>query len=216
MRCDRWRKQKDAKSEARDPGAARSRALRTRVMDSSSAVPSSSSDVADHESSLAERDECSGGHQATGLQKAAAQGDLKSIMHTLDSSTVHGQLDSVDANGRTALMLAAERGHTQVVRALLMAGVDVDLVTADGLDAAGLAEAHGHTEPARAIRAEQASRSALWAAITQDQQASAKGASASRASSTLTHGRNNGDHADVMAKLLAEAGLPSGPKESPF
>ena len=77
-------------------------------------------------SATAEERECSGNHQLTGLHKAAIAGDLASIRHFLDSSTVHGQLDSIDAKGHTALMLAAERGHTQLVKALMAAGAELE------------------------------------------------------------------------------------------
>ena len=48
-----------------------------------------------------ERD-CSGGHAMTGLMKSAIANDLASIKHALDSSTIHGQLDSIAAKGSTA------------------------------------------------------------------------------------------------------------------
>ena len=49
------------------------------------------------------------------------------------------------ANGRSALMLAAQRGAGGMVAALLAAGVDPALVSPrDGVTAAGLARAAGH------------------------------------------------------------------------
>lgn len=167
-----------------------------------------------------EERECSGGHAMTGLMKCAMAGDLASVKHALDSSTVHGQLDSIDVQGRTALMLAAEKGHMQIVQALLAAGPELDAVDADGLDAAALAETRaGHAELARLIRAEQANRQALWAKITQHQQTADQGASTSSESSASSASRapaHNVATMDAMAKLLAEAGVPGGPKECPF
>ena len=54
-------------------------------------------------------------------------------------------LDGRDAQGRTPLMLAAMRGHVDVCRILLQAGVDTKLRDLNGKDAAALALAKGHS-----------------------------------------------------------------------
>ena len=170
---------------------------------------------------------CSG-HQSTPLHKAALRGDLESLSHALECTTVFGNLDAVNIEGATALMLAAQAGHARIVRALVDAGADIEMLNAEGLDAAGLADAAGHDTLAAHIRAAKASRAALWAVITQQpcgrtSSESGMGQACSTRSRESVPGECEGGTAsaispseDIMAKLLAEAGLPSGPKESPF
>jgi ankyrin repeat protein len=62
-------------------------------------------------------------------------------------------LDTTDAEGRTALMLAAARGDEVLVRELLQAGVDVRRVDNDNLTAADHARRAGHEALARQIEA---------------------------------------------------------------
>ena len=150
---------------------------------------------------MEERD-CSGGFAASPLQRAAADGDLVRVRHLLECTTVFGNLDAIDENGRTALMIAAEGGHTALVRVLIDAGADLDAIDAKGQDAAATADAGGHSAVAKMLSAEAKSRADLWSAIS--------GAS-KKSSSTAAAPRD-----DAMAKLLAEAGLPAGPAESPF
>ena len=52
-------------------------------------------------------------------------------------------LNRRDDMARTALMHAAERGHTEMVEALLKSGADPSLTTSDGLSAARLARDAG-------------------------------------------------------------------------
>lgn len=55
-------------------------------------------------------------------------------------------LDRRDANGHTALMIAAQRNHLEVCSLLLQAGVDPDLVDKNGFTACDLAEQAGATD----------------------------------------------------------------------
>jgi ankyrin repeat protein len=54
-----------------------------------------------------------------------------------------GRVDDVDNRGRTALMMAAEQGHTAIAKRLVAAGADVALRDKDGRSAADLATSEG-------------------------------------------------------------------------
>jgi ankyrin repeat protein len=98
-----------------------------------------------------ERAECArGGFMSTSLQKAAQSGDASLVAAALECSATN--LDAVDATGRTALMIAAARGHLSVLRALCDAGADVDPLDGNGRDAVAIAEAEGHTACAELCR----------------------------------------------------------------
>ena len=57
-------------------------------------------------------------------------------------------------NGRTALIVAANGGHTEMVTALLAyPGVDVNAADGDGRTARVLAKARGHVDIASLLRA---------------------------------------------------------------
>ena len=53
-------------------------------------------------------------------------------------------VNGTDARGRSALMLAAQRGDAPLVRLLLDAGADPQRTDRDGLRAADLAQQAGH------------------------------------------------------------------------
>ena len=154
-----------------------------------------------------EERECSGGFARSPLQRAAADGDLARVRHLLECTTVFGNLDAIDENGCTALMIAAKGGHTALVRVLIDAGADLDAIDANGQDAAATADAAGHSAVAKMLRTEAGSRAELWAAISGEPK---------KSSSTSSTAAPRAAPDDLMAKLLADAGLPKGPAESPF
>ena len=51
-----------------------------------------------------------------------------------------------DQKGMTALMLAAEGGHTEIVRTFIMLKANTKLVNKDGKTALDLARTNGHTD----------------------------------------------------------------------
>jgi len=61
-------------------------------------------------------------------------------------------VDAKANNGVTALMLAANEGHLESVRALLDAGADVNEKDINDYGALKLAEEQGHTEIAELLR----------------------------------------------------------------
>ena len=86
---------------------------------------------------MAER-ECDGGFISTSLQKAALTGNVDMLVAALECTATN--IDAVDADGCTALMIAASNGHAALVRALCDAGADVSPTNGDGLTAEQLAE----------------------------------------------------------------------------
>ena len=63
----------------------------------------------------------------------------------------HLWANAYDSNGRTALMLASQEGHCQVVRLLLERGAKVDLQDSKGWSALMLACQAGHCEVAELL-----------------------------------------------------------------
>ena len=66
----------------------------------------------------------------SGLLSAAWQGSATAVFVRLNLGSVH--IDGRDSQGRTALHLAAMRGHTDVARLLLERGADAECVDNDG------------------------------------------------------------------------------------
>ncbi len=60
-------------------------------------------------------------------------------------------MNATDERGRSALMLAAQKGHARTCRLLLEAGADAALTDADGLDALAHAQPRRHTDVVLAI-----------------------------------------------------------------
>lgn len=79
--------------------------------------------------------------QRRGLHWAAQHGH-EAILDILPPSSINAQ----DAVGATALSLAAQRGHLEVVRQLVEANAELDLQGCDGETALMLASLNGHLE----------------------------------------------------------------------
>ncbi|MYD95039.1 MAG: hypothetical protein F4Y02_15415 [Chloroflexi bacterium] len=77
------------------------------------------------------------------LRLAAQTGDLDRLASLLAAGT---DVNARDGQGWTALMHAANKGHTLLVTPLVEAGADVDLRAADGATALFIAALHGHSE----------------------------------------------------------------------
>ena len=155
-----------------------------------------------------EERECGGGFMSTSLQKAAISGDVNGLVLALECTATN--IDALDANGCTALMLAAGKGHTALVKALCDAGADTTFTDADGNTAEALAARAGHKACEERIAREAARREAVWSAIDEIHSKRTAGGAA------LPPRRTMPPMDDMMSKLLAQAGLPSGPAESPF
>lgn len=84
-----------------------------------------------------------------GLRRAASAGEVEAVRRLLPAAA--SALDEPDADGRTALMLAAERGHDEVVELLLGAGAGIDRVDGAGETALHLAARNGRRETTRLL-----------------------------------------------------------------
>lgn len=91
------------------------------------------------------------------FRMAVKQGSAQSVEVQLRQ---RAHPDACDARGRTALMLAAEAGHTDVCRVLLKSGADPHLRDQEGLDATALAKACGFQEIVGLLGPMEAQRSA--------------------------------------------------------
>ena len=142
---------------------------------------------------------CGGGFMATSLQKAAKSGDVKSLVLALECTATN--VDAPDADGNTALMIAARNGFFDLVDALCNAGADPTSTDGNGETAEQIATAAGQLKCAARLSRASEQRSNLMTMI-------------GLAGPEPPKQRTAED--DVMAKLLAEAGLPKGPAECPF
>ena len=71
-----------------------------------------------------------------------------------NQGNVSPNVDAVDRDGRTALMIAAQNGHTDTATALAGThGADVDAVDRDGRTALMIAADHVHTATVNALKA---------------------------------------------------------------
>ncbi|KAI8980729.1 ankyrin [Trametes punicea] len=85
------------------------------------------------------------GHGTTALTDFALAGDAQGLVSYLEE---HPEVDvnARDDNGYTALHLAADRGHSEVVQVLLERGADRAIKDEDEFTAMELAEIAGHDE----------------------------------------------------------------------
>ena len=79
------------------------------------------------------------------LRDAARTGQLAAVLDALPTVST-AQLNSTDSAGRTALMLATQGGHAQVVQRLVAAGADTKLKDASGQTAAQMARRLGYLQ----------------------------------------------------------------------
>lgn len=87
----------------------------------------------------------------SGWWDAARAGNTTQLEHLLTTQGV--PIDTRDAAGRTALMLAARNGQTTTVRKLLEWGAHPALADNDGLTAAQQARQQGHVRTADLLEA---------------------------------------------------------------
>jgi len=73
-----------------------------------------------------------------------------------------GDVNATDEKGRTPLILAASRGHTEICRLLMEAGADPTRTDRDGSDAMQTALAQGHSSVAELIRSVLAESEVSW------------------------------------------------------
>ena len=89
--------------------------------------------------------------KATGLRGSASAGQAAAVRGLL---AVEAGTEAMDADGKTGLVLAAEKGHMEVVKALLAAGADVGAKDEEwGMTALIWAAAQGHAEVVEALLA---------------------------------------------------------------
>lgn len=90
------------------------------------------------------------GHTALGCVAALEVDAAESVAQLLD---LGADADATGGDGRTPLMLAAERGHIESVKALIAARASVRLLAPDGVGAIDLASRGGHAEVVAALAA---------------------------------------------------------------
>merc|ERR1719221_418381 len=138
---------------------------------------------------------------------AARHGQVEVVNHALGTSITQPNLDAVDEKGLTALMIAAQEGHANVVDALIFAGADLSLQDHSGRTAADLAKT-----PAirNAIKAGEAKVESLAKIIYAQ-------AGASGSASGSTSGGNSSATKDLFSTGLGNIGGMGGIKgECPF
>ncbi|MEO5669556.1 MAG: ankyrin repeat domain-containing protein [Ramlibacter sp.] len=79
----------------------------------------------------------------TALHRAAAQGDLQAV-DALLRALPPGQIDAVKQNGATALLVAADKGHLDVMKLLLASGANLDARDNQGNTPLYMAVFRGH------------------------------------------------------------------------
>ena len=84
-----------------------------------------------------------GARDAKKLVNAAKTDDYKTVLSLLKTGM---NVNAIDLWGHTALLYAAEKGHTEIVELLLNNGANVDAIDKDGVTALMGAAYEGHTE----------------------------------------------------------------------
>ena len=84
------------------------------------------------------------------LHRLVAAGDIDGLKTALATG---GDANVRDGKGRTALMHAADKGHTLLVPPLLKAGADPNIRASDGATALFMAAVHGHSKIIEALTA---------------------------------------------------------------
>jgi hypothetical protein len=89
----------------------------------------------------------------TPLMRAAILGDLKTVKQLLSAGTDVG-INSLDQGGQSALILACQNIKTnlEVVKALIVAGANVNLRSRNGYTALTWAQARNNAEVSRLLR----------------------------------------------------------------
>ena len=89
----------------------------------------------------------------TALMRAAAQEDLKALQQLLSTASP-ADVNALDQGGQTALILACQnpKANSEVVKALLAAGADVNLRARNGYAALTWAQARKNNDVARTLR----------------------------------------------------------------
>ena len=82
----------------------------------------------------------------TGLHHAALQGNVFVIKHIHQKNQLQSILDETDMQNNTALLLAIQKGHIDVVRVLLQFGANRNVENSKGRDCIHLAAFHGHLQ----------------------------------------------------------------------
>ena len=82
------------------------------------------------------------------LERAAQVGDVRAVEVELSGGA---DVDSLDAHGQTAFMLAAHKGHLTVVEYLVGQGANLNVRAKFGLSALMLAIVAGHEAVARTL-----------------------------------------------------------------
>lgn len=78
------------------------------------------------------------------LHDLAVQNKLEELKELLKQPGV--EVNALDSYGYTSLHLAADRGFTEVVKALLTAGADKEILDSEGISAWELSEEAGHDD----------------------------------------------------------------------
>lgn len=89
----------------------------------------------------------------TPLMRAAVQGDLKTLHQLLTAANV-ASINALDQGGQSALILACQdpKTNSEVVKALIAAGADVNLRSRNGYTALTWALARNNSEVSRLLR----------------------------------------------------------------